>query len=121
MLTVARAWFNGLHINTQLMILITGLNLIDFQTTKILVDQYGFEAEVNPLMYNAMVYFDSVWGILVIKLIVLSVLWSTYNRVKYHHKLINPSRMTYMLGAITAGFFALITWNFSLVTISLLS
>ena len=121
MLTTTRTWFNNLHINTQLMILITGLNIIDFQTTKILVDWYGFETEVNPLMYNAMVYFDSVWGLLVVKVIALSVLWAIYDQVEHYHKLINPGRMTYILGALTAGFFALITWNFSLVAIGLLS
>lgn len=121
MLTAARAWFNNLHINTKLMILITGLNIVDFQTTKFLVDRYGFEIEANPLMYNAMVMADSVWGILSVKVFVLCLLWAIYNQVDHYHKLINPGRMTYILGAITAGFFALITWNFSLVTISLLS
>ena len=115
-----RGWFNDLHINTQLMILITGLNIVDFQTTKFLVDRHGFEIEANPIMYNAMVMMDSVWGLVVVKVLVLSLMWAIYNQVEHHHRLLNPQRMTYVLGALTAGFFALITWNFSLVTIDLL-
>ena len=121
MFTAARAWFNDLHINTQLVVIITLLNIVDFQTTKILFDNYGFEAELNPIMYNAMVMMDSVWGLMVVKVAVLLFLWSVYDQVEHHHRIINPGRMTYILGALTVGFFALITWNFSLVAYMLLS
>lgn len=121
MIAAARTWFNNLHINTQLMVVITLLNIIDFLTTKILVDWYGFEAEANPVMYHAMVMMGSVWGLAVVKIITLAFMWTIYDAVEHHHRIINPGRMTYILGALTAAFFALITWNFSLVAIGLLS
>lgn len=121
MLKTLRAEFNLLSLNTQLMIILTLLNIVDFQTTAFLVGRYGFEVEANPIMYNAMVLFDSVYGLLYIKVVVLAVLWWVYNQVDHHHKLINPQRMTYLLTGLVAAFFALITWNFYLVTVSLLT
>jgi len=121
MLTASRSWFNNLHINTQLMIIITGLNLIDFQTTKILVDRYGFETELNPIMYKAMALADSAWGLLVVKILTVGLMWVMYDAVEHHHTVLNPKRMTYVLGALVAAYFVLITWNFSLVSQSLLS
>ena len=121
MLTTTRTWFNNLHINTQLMVLLTCLNIIDFQTTKTLVDRHGFEIEANPIMYNAMVMVNSVWGLMIIKVVTVGLMWMVYDAVTHHHRLINPNRMTRILTWLVVAFFILITWNFSLVTISLLS
>jgi len=116
-----RTWFNELTINTQLMILLTLLNVVDFQTTAFLVHLYGFGVEANPLMYNAMVLVDSVCGLLIVKGIVLGSLWWLYDRVDHEtHKLINPERMTYLLAGLVAAFVALCVWNYSLIAMVLL-
>lgn len=115
MLVASRKWLNNLHINTQLMIIVTLLNYIDWQTTKFLVDVHGFEVEANPIMYNAMVMADSVYGILWVKIVVLGFFWWVYDRVEHHHTIINPSRMTNVLWALVAGFVALVSWNSFLV------
>lgn len=120
MFTTVRTWFNDLHINTQMMILLTGLNIVDFQTTQFLVERNGFHAEANALLYNAMVMMNSVYAIALIKGSVLALLWWIYDAVEHHHKLLNPARMTWILGVLVSAFFALITWNFYLVFTSLL-
>lgn len=112
MIAAARATFNRWHLNTQLMVILTLLNIVDFLTTKFLVDKLGFEAEANELLYRAMVALDSVYAILLIKVGLLAVLWCVYNEIEHHHKLLSHRRLTTILGITTAAYFALIHWNF---------
>lgn len=49
------------------------INLIDFVTTSMLINKFGFWIEGNPLLYNAMVHTDSVYPILLAKIIPLFI------------------------------------------------
>lgn len=49
------------------------VNLLDFVTTAILVNQYGFWIEANPFLTTAMIQADSVYPILIHKIIPLFI------------------------------------------------
>jgi len=48
------------------------LSLLDFFTTKAIVDIIGYSAEANPIILHIMIYFDTVWSLLVVKFIFLT-------------------------------------------------
>lgn len=110
-----RSRFNAMTLNYQLMVLLIGLNIVDFMTTKILVDRLGFLAEANTLLLWAMIAMGSVYAILGIKVITLSFLWWIVGQIQDHHKRITPERLTRILQVIVVAFFALITYNFTRV------
>ena len=59
----------------QLMFFILIFNFVDFFTTKILIEHNGFGIETNLILYNAMVFFNSVWIILFMKLTSIGIAW----------------------------------------------
>ncbi len=107
-----RSRFNDLTLNYQLVVLLILLNMVDFQTTKILVDKLGFIAEGNALLLWAMITTGTVYAILAVKVIVLSFLWWMVGQIKEHHKHITPQALTCMLQLLVVAFFALISWNY---------
>lgn len=64
--------FTGTHIGTQLFIILIFLNLLDFQTTKVLVDAQGFHVEANPLLRHLMMISGTVYSILMVKLVAMA-------------------------------------------------
>jgi len=114
-----RQRFNGWSINARLMVLLTLLGLLDFQTTKVLVDRHGFAAEGNPLLYSAMVQMNSVYAIFIIKALSLVAFWWLCLQLKRHGKFFTESRMTKIMWALILGFTALCTFNFYCVYQSL--
>jgi hypothetical protein len=107
-----RSWLNNAHIHAQLLIVLTLLNLVDFLTTKILVDKIGFIAEANQFLFWAMVTAGSVYAILWVKVVTVSFMWWIVNKLNHDHTLMSPSRLTVVLKVLVAVFFGLITWNF---------
>lgn len=96
------AWFRTWHLSSQLMLLLVLFNLIDYQTTATLVHMEGFEIEANPFLYHAMVHFDSVYAIVVIKALVLAVFWVCLYLVLRQKAHEDPSKnKTFVLPLIT--------------------
>lgn len=86
---------NALHVNTKLLLTFTLLNVGDYLTTKIIVTEHGFEAELNPLMRWLMETADSTGGMFWAKVIILAMLWIVYLAMQQRHK--QPRRLTYVL------------------------
>ena len=107
-----RQQFNDLTLNYQLMVLITLLNLVDFQTTKVLVDRLGFAAEANALLFWAMVTTGTVYAILAVKVVVISFMWWIVSQIKDHHMHITPERLTLILQVLVVAFLAVASWNY---------
>lgn len=63
--------FRKSHISTKLLILLILLNIIDFQTTKMLVEVFGYGVERNPAMLWVMQEMGSVYAILLAKIVIL--------------------------------------------------
>jgi len=72
MINILRAKFKRTHIAVQLFVILVFLNLLDFQTTKALVDVQGFEVEANPILRYFMFLTGTVYAILGIKVLVMS-------------------------------------------------
>lgn len=67
--------FAQIEWHNKMMFLILLFNIVDFLTTKILVAYGGYEMEANYFLYELMVYFDSVWVILIVKFILIGLAW----------------------------------------------
>ena len=72
MIKFLRKKFTDSHIGTQLFIILVFLNLLDFQTTKVLVDAQGFSVEANPLLRHVMMISGTVYSILMVKLVAMA-------------------------------------------------
>jgi hypothetical protein len=67
------------------------INLLDFITTSILIDKFGFWIEANPLLTFSMVQANSVYPIIIHKFIFLFMfalfMWILYKRRPDRYKL----------------------------------
>ena len=54
-----------------LYLVLTALSVLDFLTTKIIIESSGYYMEVNPFLHYLITTFDSVWIIFVFKAITL--------------------------------------------------
>ena len=57
------------------------LNILDFISTKLVVDIVGPSAELNPLMYFVITSLG-IWGILFIKSIILWGIWIYKEKIR---------------------------------------
>ena len=72
MIKYLRNKFSKAHVGTQLFIILVFLNLLDFQTTKVLVDAQGFQVEANPFLRYLMMISGTVYAILIMKVIAMA-------------------------------------------------
>lgn len=97
-------------------ILITGLlllNIADFEFTRRLIEAFGFEVELNPILYHLMVKTNSVTPILFVKGLFLGLIGAVYihiflsNNVKAHKFFISLSKIAIILylGVASWGLF----------------
>jgi len=87
-------------------VLLCTFNLIDFLTTKYIVDQDGFEAEFNMILKYFMNYMDSVFAILLFKGIFL--IWLGFLVPYISVKLNFIKVLTFMFGLISINNFIMI-------------
>ena len=97
-------------INNVLFLLLFLLNIVDFVTTKILVDIQGFIVEANPILYNLMVNFDTVWVILYIKLLILGLFFIFIQKSKDTFTLLPPKTLKWVLISLIAIIF-IVSYN----------
>ena len=71
MIRYLKSKFIGSHLGTQLFIILIFLNLLDFQTTKVLVDAQGFQVEANPILRYFMMVSGTVYSILIMKIMAM--------------------------------------------------
>lgn len=71
-----REEFNDWHYSTQLFLIFVLVNVLDFQTTGILVHLHGYGVEVNPIPRFFMTHFDSILGLLALKTVFLGSLYA---------------------------------------------
>ena len=107
--------------STKLMVVLAILCIVDFVLTKHLVDLFGFEVEVNPLMYNLMVTFDSVYALLVVKLIALGMLAYGVAFLTSTHQIITTKRLEWMLWILVGAYSGVVGWSFYLVHLTSIS
>ena len=89
------------------------LNFMDFYTTSILIDSYGYSIEANLINYWLITTFDTVWVIFIFKAIALSLLWYGINNL--NGKIITKKVMTWLLSTLVIGFSALVAGNLYLI------
>lgn len=102
--------FRNLHAVEQLLILVALLNILDFQTTKIIIDQLGFGAELNPILRFMMEYFDSVYVILALKVVALTIPALAMYYFRGHPKY-NPNKTLATMVLVVIGFWFIVVWN----------
>ena len=92
------------------------LNYFDYVFTKSLMMYQGYEVEANPLMYHAVVYFDSPDAILWCKTGALAILGVCIFIFRGHHRLtdVRVYRILGILNLILAG---IVLWGYYLNTV----
>ena len=111
MITQARKRFNSLHINFQLMILLSLLNLQDFVTTKVLIEG-GFAREVNPWLNYLIEKTGTVDVILLTKVLALGFMWwIMYGLVQQGSKVVTGNFLKYSLMTLTTFYGAVVLWG----------
>ena len=110
-----RRWLNNLSAQYQMLIAIALFNMIDFLTTKVLIERHGrLDVESNPVLYYPMVFFDSVWVIFVAKIMLIASAWLImvrhYDPSK--HRVATLSLWAVLLIGILVSIF-----NFGLITV----
>jgi hypothetical protein len=103
-------WFKELHINTQLMVLLTFLNMYDFLSTRMLINRVGVGIEKNPILVWAIGQTDTVWIILFIKIFAVGALWMLYDHVSSTGWL-GIDGITRILIALNLIFVGIFLWN----------
>lgn len=76
--------------------------MMDFFFTKDIIDHIGFDAEANPIMLWLLTTFQTVWVLLVVKLLVLAFLWQTLLLVAAKGKPATKNFMVYALWTLVA-------------------
>ena len=59
---------------SSLFILFLLLNILDFITTKIILDEVGFIGELNPILYNLLILTNTSYSILIWKLTIIGII-----------------------------------------------
>lgn len=92
------------------------LNYFDYVFTKGLMIHQGYEVEVNPIMYNLVVYFDTPDALLWVKIGALTIFGLAVFWFRSHHRLTNKGiyRILVVLNAI---FVAVVLWGYYLNTL----
>ena len=73
--TNPRTWFNSLVKWKQWFIALALLNIVDYQSTHLLMDRFGYGVERNPFMLWVTETFDTPVAILVTKALFLTALF----------------------------------------------
>ena len=73
MITAARQRLNSWDMAFQLLLVVTLFNVVDFLTTWIIIAEQGVLAEFNLMVRFFIVELDTVWGILLFKLIMIGI------------------------------------------------
>ena len=113
MLEAVRKEFNSWHINTWLLVILVILNVLDFQTTYIAIEVQRIADEMNPVLAWAIEATGTVWVILWIKAIVLTVIVTPYYLTSEKAKVWRRPRMTWILAALNVLYAAVVISNFT--------
>jgi len=97
------------------LLLLILLNIIDFQTTKILVDVFGYTVERNPVMLWAMLTMDSVYAILLAKILILSFYTYWHFKLPISEGTINKNFIKYPLFILSVIFGTVCILNTNMV------
>jgi len=62
--------------HTTMLMLLLMLNLIDYHTTALIINEGGIE--LNPLMNHVIVVTGMIWPILAIKMSIVGIMWWGY-------------------------------------------
>ena len=89
------------------------LNFMDFYTTSILIDSYGYSIEANPINYWLITTFDTVWAIFIFKSSALGLLWYGINTLD--GKIITEKVVTWILSILVIGFSVVVSANLYLI------
>ena len=110
MITQTRNWFATWHDANQLMLVTLLVNMIDFTTTKVLVERHGMEVEMNALLYKLMTYYGSTWPILWAKLFVIGIAWFMIYKhyIPEKHKAVVPT-----LIIVLCCYVGISIWNYT--------
>lgn len=93
------------------------INLLDFVTTAMLIERHGYWVEANPLLYLSMVAADSVYPILIAKIVPMFIfgiaMWTMQKFYPDRYKL---SIWIWMVMAINVGLTAVVIRSIYAIT-----
>lgn len=101
--------FKSVCISTWLLFVLIILNVFDFYTTYEAIQLGGIEA--NPIMNFLMTYTGTIWSLLVIKVIVLSVVIIPYYTIERKINVWHSTRMRNMLIGINLLYLYVVVSN----------
>lgn len=107
---LTRIWERTNNITCGLLTSLTMLNMLDFYFTAILINKYGIDIELNPLMHYLVTSTGNVYSILYIKLIILSIIWGATLHV-LKGKSIYINLYTYMFAISNVIYIAIVVWG----------
>lgn len=109
MIAAARQRLNRWDLAFQLLLVVTLFNVVDFLTTMTIIAEQGMLAEFNIMVLALMEYMDTVWAILIFKLIMigyaLTLLYFFYKPEK--HKAVIPALKIVLVPYVLVCF-----WNY---------
>ena len=120
MFAATRERFNQQPLVEQLVIVLALLNLADFFMTSRLIAEFGFVIEANPVMYELLVWTDTVWSLLVVKASALAILWFGIKKLEASHKFITVPRLEKILLFSIFLYCCIVTWSLYLCIVQLI-
>ena len=97
------------------------INVLDFYTTKVLVDMDGIGIEGNPIMLYAMTILGATWAMFTIKMTVLVPMLVFINKSDESFKHLPPNRITIVMYVMIAVLGLIVLNNFILILLSQLA
>lgn len=103
------------HLNTWLIISLIALNFLDFQTTIIAIEHYGYK-EANPILAYIIDITGTLWSILWFKCTFLGLLFIPYIFVNKYREKCQTKRMVWILGGLNFIYLAIVISNISKIS-----
>lgn len=113
MISIARKHVNSWVLEYQLLLSIVLFNIVDFLTTNILLSRLGgLEHEGNALLSITMKLMESIWAIVMVKVIMISIAWGImywfFNPTKHHS-------VKFVLMLVLSAYIGVSIFNYGLV------
>jgi len=102
----------NLHLHTWLLIILVILNVLDFETTYIAIEN-GIAEEQNPIIAYFIELFGTTWAVLWVKCAVLFVVIAPYYLIESKKNVWESSRMMWTLVVLNLLYLAVVISNAS--------
>jgi len=113
--TTTQSNFNW-HLNTWLIISLIILNILDFETTRVAIEQHGY-GEAYPILDYLMAKTDTVWSILWFKTAIIGILLIIpYIFIEKFREACQTKRMEWVFGILNVIYLVVVISNINIIT-----